>query len=58
MLTAEQLEAIDQAVQRVASAGWGLVAVVVEHGRPVRLQEQTDLRFEKRTTGSGLTSQK
>lgn len=56
MLTAEQLRAIDEAVRRVASAGWGLVSVVVEKGQAVRLQEQTDLRFEKRSTGSGSTS--
>jgi len=56
MLTAEQLRAIDEAVCRVASAGWGLVAVVVERGKPVRLQEQTDRRLEQRTTVSGSTS--
>lgn len=49
MLTAEELHAIDQAAQQVAAAGWGLVAIVIENGRVTRLQQQTDLRIEKRT---------
>lgn len=49
MLTAEVLHAIDQAAQQVAQAGWGLVAIVIENGRVTRLQQQTDLRIEKRT---------
>lgn len=49
MLTAEILHAIDQAAQQVAATGWGLVAIVIENGRVTRLQQQTDLRIEKRT---------
>lgn len=49
MLTADVLHAIDQAAQQVASVGWGLVAIVIENGRVTRLQQQTDLRIDKRT---------
>lgn len=49
MLTADVLHAIDQAAQQVAATGWGLVAIVIENGRVTRLQQQTDLRIEKRT---------
>lgn len=48
MLTADVLHAIDQAAQQVATAGWGLVAIVIENGRVTRLQQQTDLRLDRR----------
>jgi hypothetical protein len=56
MLTAEELHAIDQAAQQVARAGWGLVAIVIENGRVTRLQQQTDLRIEKRARPVQLTT--
>ena len=57
MLTAEQLRVIDDAVQVVAAAGFGVVAIVIERGRVTRLQQQTDVRLDRPGT-AGSTDRK
>lgn len=42
------LAEVIEAVKAVVAAGWGQVSIVIEHGRPVRLQQQTDVKFGKR----------
>lgn len=47
MLDEAMLAEVLEAVRAVACAGWGQVAIVIEHGRPVRLQQQTDMKFKR-----------
>lgn len=56
MLTAVELTAIDRAVQEVARQGFGLVTIVVEHGKPVRLQQQVDVQLKKLCTPASTNS--
>lgn len=56
MISSEIVTVIDQLVASVAEHGFGQVVIVIEHGKPTRLQQMIDYRLRQTAPKSVSTS--